>query len=75
MRHASTQTTERYYCRTRAEPAFARVNEAYNSILTPEPAISAKNDIIESKNNCLDERVSGLSRIRTGDLLRVRQTS
>lgn len=47
MRHASTQTTERYYCRTRAEPAFARVNEAYNSILTPEPAISAKNDIIE----------------------------
>lgn len=47
MRHASTQTTERYYCRTRAEPAFARVNEAYNSILMPEPAISAKNDIIE----------------------------
>jgi len=47
MRQASTQTTERYYCRTRAEPAFARVNEAYNSFLTPKPAIGAKNYIIE----------------------------
>jgi len=44
MRHASTQTTERYYCRARAEPAFARVNEAYNSLLKPEPAIRAEND-------------------------------
>ena len=44
MRHASTQTTERYYCRARAEPAFARVNEAYNSMFRPEPAINAEND-------------------------------
>jgi integrase len=44
MRHASTQTTERYYCRARADTAFARVNEAYNSILGPEPAIRAEND-------------------------------
>jgi integrase len=44
MRHASTLTTERYYCRARAEPAFARVNEAYNSIFRPEPAIRAEND-------------------------------
>ncbi|HTY46646.1 MAG TPA: site-specific integrase [Methanomassiliicoccales archaeon] len=44
MRHASTQTTERYYCRARAEPAFARVNEAYNTIFKPEPAINAEND-------------------------------
>jgi len=44
MRHASTQTTERYYCRVRAEPAFARVNEAYNMLSRPEPAIRAEND-------------------------------
>ena len=44
MRHTSTLTTERYYCRARAEPAFARVNEAYNSIIRPEPAIRAEND-------------------------------
>lgn len=47
MRHASTVTTERYYCRTRAESAFAHVNEAYNRIFVHEPAISAENDIIE----------------------------
>lgn len=43
MRHASTQTTERYYCRARAEPAFARVNEAYKSMFPPEPAMNAEN--------------------------------
>ena len=36
MRHASTKTTERYYCRARAVPAFARVNEAYNSLFRPD---------------------------------------
>ena len=40
MRHASTQTTERYYCRAKAEPAFARVNEAYKNMFQPEPAIN-----------------------------------
>jgi integrase len=44
MRHASTKTTERYYCRTRAVPAFARVNEAYNSLFRPEPAIRTEKD-------------------------------
>lgn len=44
MRHASTQTTGRSYCRTRADQAFARVNEAYNALLKPEPAISTEND-------------------------------
>ncbi|MFA5313008.1 MAG: site-specific integrase, partial [Methanomassiliicoccales archaeon] len=43
MRHASTQTTERYYCRARAEPAFARVNEAYKSMFPPEPAMNTEN--------------------------------
>jgi hypothetical protein len=43
MRHASTQTTERYYCRTRAEPAFANVNEAYNRAFPDKPAMNAKN--------------------------------
>lgn len=43
MRHTSTKTTERYYCRARAEPAFARVNEAYRSMFPPEPAIKAEN--------------------------------
>jgi len=44
MRHASTVTTERYYCRARTDPAFARVNEAYDMMFKPEPAISAEND-------------------------------
>jgi len=42
MRHASTLTTERYYCRARADLAFARVNDAYNRIFEREPAIGAK---------------------------------
>jgi integrase len=42
MRHASTKTTERYYCRARADPAFANVNEAYNRMFLDEPAINAK---------------------------------
>ena len=33
MRHASTMTTERYYCRAREGSAFANVNEAYNRML------------------------------------------
>ena len=49
MRHASTKTTERYYCRTRADPAFAKVNETYNRMFLDEPAIKAKNDLIEIK--------------------------
>jgi integrase len=44
MRHASTKTTERYYCRARAVPAFARVNEAYNSLFRPEPANKREKD-------------------------------
>jgi integrase len=44
MRHASTKTTERYYCRARAVPAFARVNEAYNTLFRPEPAIRTEKD-------------------------------
>jgi len=44
MRHASTRTTERYYCRARADPAFAKVNEAYNRMFLDEPAMNAKND-------------------------------
>jgi len=32
MRHASVVTTERYYCRARADLAYARVNDAYNSV-------------------------------------------
>lgn len=43
MRHASTKTTERYYCRARADPAFAHVNEAYNRVFLHEPAINGKN--------------------------------
>ena len=43
MGHASTQTTERYYCRARAEPAFARVNESYKSMFQPERAMNAEN--------------------------------
>ena len=42
MRHASTKTTERYYCRSRADPAFANVNEAYNRMFVDEPAMNAK---------------------------------
>ena len=42
MRHASTKTTERYYCRTRADPAFANVNETYNRMFLDEPAINSK---------------------------------
>ena len=42
MRHASTKTTERYYCRARADPAFANVNETYNRMFLGEPAINAK---------------------------------
>jgi len=44
MRHASTLTTERYYCRARADLAFARVNDAFNSVFAHEPAIAEKND-------------------------------
>ncbi|MCX6651198.1 MAG: site-specific integrase [Methanomassiliicoccales archaeon] len=44
MRHTSTKTTERYYCRTKADLAFARVNETYNSMFRTEPAIKAEND-------------------------------
>jgi len=43
MRHVSTLTTERYYCRARADPAFARVNYAFNAVLAHEPAIAEKN--------------------------------
>ena len=43
MRHTSTKTTERYYCRTKADRAFARVNETYNSMFRTEPAIKAEN--------------------------------
>ena len=43
MRHASTQTTERYYCRAKAGPAFARVNEAYKTMFQREPAIKREN--------------------------------
>jgi len=42
MRHASTKTTERYYCRSRADPAFANVNEAYNRMFLDELAINGK---------------------------------
>jgi integrase len=42
MRHASTLTTERYYCRARADRAFARVNDAFNSVFAREPAIAEK---------------------------------
>ena len=42
LRHASTKTTERYYCRSRADPAFANVNEAYNRMFYDEPAMNAK---------------------------------
>lgn len=38
----ATQTTERYYCRTRADSAFAHVNEAYNNVFLDEPAINPK---------------------------------
>ncbi len=44
MRQASIVTTERYYCRARAESAFAHVNEAYNRIFLHEPAIGAEDD-------------------------------
>jgi len=44
MRHTSTKTTERYYCRAKADRAFARVNETYNSMFRTEPAIKAEND-------------------------------
>ncbi len=42
MRHASTKTTERYYCRARADPAFANVNEAYNRMFLDELAMNGK---------------------------------
>ena len=42
MRHTSVLTTERYYCRARADLAYARVNEAYNSLFGHEPAIAEK---------------------------------
>ena len=42
MRHASVVTTERYYCRARADLAYARVNDAYNSVFVREPAITGK---------------------------------
>ncbi len=32
MRHASVVTTERYYCRARADRAYARVNDAYSRV-------------------------------------------
>jgi len=44
MRHTSTKTTERYYCRAKADRAFTRVNETYNSMFRTEPAIKAEND-------------------------------
>jgi len=44
MRHASTLTTERYYCRAKADLAFARVNDAFNTVFGREPAIAEKND-------------------------------
>jgi len=44
MRHASTLTTEHYYCRARADLAFAGVNDAFNSVFTHEPAIAEEND-------------------------------
>lgn len=44
MRHASTQTTERYHCRTRADAAMANVNAAYNRMFPDEPAIKAEKD-------------------------------
>lgn len=44
MRHTSTKTTERYYCRAKADRAFARVNETYNCMFRTEPAIKAEND-------------------------------
>jgi hypothetical protein len=43
MRHASTQTTERYYCRAKAEPAFANVNEAYKTMFRDEPVMNTEN--------------------------------
>lgn len=42
MRHASVVTTERYYCRARADLAYARVNEAYNHAFKREPAINGE---------------------------------
>ncbi len=42
MRHSSVLTTERYYCRARADLAYARVNDAYNGVFAHEPAITEK---------------------------------
>lgn len=44
MRHASVVTTERYYCRARADLAYARVNDAYNRVFEHEPAITEKSN-------------------------------
>ena len=38
----SVLTTERYYCRARADLAYARVNEAYNHAFKREPAINGE---------------------------------
>jgi hypothetical protein len=43
--------------------------------LKDRAAIKAENDGIDPTANHSDDELSGLSRIRTGDLLRVRQTS
>jgi len=44
MRHASVVTTEQYYCRARADLAYACVNDAYNRVFEHEPAITEKSD-------------------------------
>jgi hypothetical protein len=44
MRHVSTVTTERKYCRARAESAFAHIKVAHNRIFLREQATSAEND-------------------------------
>ncbi len=41
-RQASTLKTERYYCRARADLAYARVNDAYNGVFAHEPAMNEK---------------------------------
>jgi hypothetical protein len=75
MRHASTKNTERYYCRARAD--LRSLGSMKRTIRSSDPSqiTEPKRIELKSENICLGEKMSGLSRIRTGDLLRVRQTS
>lgn len=58
-----------------AHHAFANIVGLCDRLLFDKPFMNARSVLIIPQKGCLGRKKSGLSRIRTGGLLRVRETS